>query len=520
VNVLLVNSNSTRCARSGYGLTPAPAGLICLASVLAKRGHRVKISQLYDHALPQDDESLPLLRREIESLLKGFAPDSIGISARNLGAARRPFNPFELIQYYSVFYDARIVRAFRMLCGAPIVMGGTAFSLEPGLYMGHARPDFGIVGEADESLPALLEALNCGQEPNNVPGLVTGSSNVDTVWQTCDHVRDLSIMGAGACDLVEDFGGRYYDPGGFAPIQTKRGCAMDCIYCTAPFFEGHAYRLRPMSHVIEEMKAYRDIWGARHFFFVDSTFNHPLSHAIEVCEAVLESGLRAKWFAEVTPAAISDELCRMMAKSGCIGATLTPDSCAESVLKSYGKAFGVAEVRNAVKLLKKHRIPFDTCLIIGGPGETEETFGQSIAFCSEHLRDDVVRFYDGMAITRRSRAFDIAVAEGLIDPSKRYADLVFQNDFRGVKAYDYFFPHVKKDRGSLLESVERACRGKRWLLTSKDYALDPVTDEFSLHPDILTRRGARPWWRGLRRRGTVIAASERTEAETQPDKQA
>ena len=497
MNILLVNSNITRCGRSGYGRTPAPTGLISLAGVLRSRGHRVKISQVHNHVLPQDEESLPLLRDELEALLERFAPDLIGISARNIGAARKPQNPFRLVQYFSVFYDARIVRAFRMLSRAPVVMGGTALTIEPTLYMRYAEPDFGMVGEGEESLPALAQALSCGGEPRNIPGVATCAADLDVVGKTCVHVQDLATVGVGACDVVEDFRNDYYVDGGLAPVQTKRGCPLKCIYCTARFFEGPKYRFRPIAHVIEEMRAYQRVWDVRHFFFVDSTFNHPLEHAIEVCDGILQAGLDVEWFSELTPAVLNDELCRLMVRSGCIGVTLTPDSCSESVLASYGKPFGMAEVENAVKLLKKHGIPFDTCLILGGPGETRETFAESVAFCSEHLRDNVVRFYDGMVITRRSTAFQIAVQEGLIDPSRPYEELVFHNDFRAVKGYEYCFPHVKEGRDELLRLVETSCRAKRWLLTSKDYLTDPGSGEFSLHPRVRVRRGDRPWWRGL-----------------------
>ena len=499
-NVLLVNSNITRCAKSGYGSTPAPAGLISLAGALIRHGHRVKIGQIHNHVLPQDDESLPLVREEIRVLMEGFSPDLIGISVRNVGAARKPANPLALIQYYSAFYDARLVRAFRMVSSAPIVMGGTAFSIEPGLYLKHAQPDFGLVGEAEESLPALASMLGSGEEPAGIPGLVRSATDMDSACAACGRVADLSTLGVGTCDVVENFAEEYYERGGFAPIQTKRGCPMDCVYCTTPFFEGRTYRYRPMTHVIEEMKAYRKSWGVRHFFIVDSTFNHPLEHAIEVCDGILQAALDVAWFTEVTPACITDELCRMMRKAGCIGVTLTPDSCAESVLKAYGKPFGMAEVRNALTLLKKHGIPFDTCLIIGGPGETEETFAESVAFCSEHLKDNVVRFYDGMIVTRRCGAFAIAVKEGLIDPSRPYENLVSENNFRAVKRYEYFFPHRDGNLKVLRESIADACRAKHWLLTSRDYVPDPETGEFSLRPEIHVEPGARPWWRGLIRK--------------------
>ncbi len=247
------------------------------------------------------------------------------------------------------------------------------------------------------------------------------------------------------------------------------------------------------------MRAYRDACGVRHFFIVDATFNHPLDRGLEVCEALIEADLGVEWFTELTPAAVTDELCRRMVRAGCIGVTLTPDACAEQTLRSYGKPFGMAEVRNAVTLLKAHGIPFDTCLILGGPGETERTLAESIAFCEEHLREDVVRFYDGMVLTTNSSGYRVAVDEGLIDPSRPYEDLVLGNDFRAVKAYHYFFPHVKDGRAELMAELDRRCRRGRWLLTGRDYAPDPATGETALSKSIHLQPGARPWWSGLRR---------------------
>jgi len=507
LNVLLVNGNVTRCARSGYGPTPAPAGLASLAGVLRRNGHSVWITQAASHVLPQDEESLPALRRELEAILARFSPDLIGISARNIGAARRPANPLNLLQYHSVFYDARLVRAFRMLTTAAVVMGGPAFSIEPRLYTKHAAPDFGLIGEAEESLLDLVEALEEGREPCGTKGLVEHPFERSADAVCCNQVGDLSFLGVGACDTTADFRSQYYEDGGFAPIQTKRGCAMNCIYCTTPWLEGNRYRFRPMNQVLEEMKRYQETWDVKHFFFVDSTFNHPPGHAMEVCDAILEAGLQVQWFAEVTPSTMDDKMAHAMKTAGCMGVTLTPDSCSEQVLKAYEKGFAVAEVANAVAVLKRHSIPFDTCLIVGGPGETRDTLAESIAFCSEHLANDVVRFCDGMVVTARSKAYDIAVSEGLIDPSVSYEELVSRNDFRGLKSYQYYFPHIKEGRSELLQWAQRVCAGKRWLLTSKDYIPDPQTGELALRPEVHTVPGARPWWRDLVRSGALKKAA-------------
>jgi hypothetical protein len=515
LNILLVNGNTTRCGRGVFTPTPGPAGLISLAGVLRRRGHRVQIRQVSEHVLPQDNESLPLARAELESILAEFSPDLIGISCRNIGAARQPANPFHLVQYYSVYYDERLVRLFHQLSRAPVVMGGSAFSIEPGLYLKYARPDFGLIGEAEESLAALAEALQRHETPRGIPGLVAGLADLDSARQNVGRVADLSAIGPGACDVVHDFPRHYYESGGYGQIQTKRGCPMNCIYCTTPWLEGRTYRYRPIEYAVEEMRAYRDVWGVRHFFFVDGTFNHPVDHALEVCEALLQANLGVEWYACVNPAAVPDELARAMKRAGCMGVTLTPDSCSDRVLKAYDKGFSTAEVAQAVGALQRHNIPIDTCIIIGGPGETRETVAESVTFCEEHLPGDVVRFYNGLVITNSCPAHGLGVSEGLIDPKRPYEDLVLGNDFRAARRYEYLFPHVKEDRRELLKWVAQVCRRRRWL-TSEDIVASRGTGEFHLRPEIHTEPGARPWWSGLERNAGAGQAAG-CSAKTAPD---
>jgi len=504
--VLLLNTNVTRCGRTGYPVTPAPAGLISLAGVLRRRGHDVRIVQLTSHVVAQDENEVPLVCGELAAALAGFEPDVIGISTRNVNAGRVPANPLRLVEYHSAFYDGRVVRACRRVSRAPVVMGGTGFSVEPGLCWAVARPDFGLVGEAEETLPALVEAIVAGRPTDAIQGLVTSRETVDAACRAPGRVADLATVGPGACDAVRGLREHYYAAGGLLPIQTKRGCAMECIYCPASFLEGHRYRFRPLEHVVEEVRAYQQVWGVRHFFFADPTFNHPVDHAVALCEALLSAGLDIEWFGEVTPACLPDRLVALMARAGCIGVTLGLDSGSDRVLASYRKPFRVGEAREALAVLRCHGISFDASVIFGGPGETLETVAETVAFCEEHLRDVVVRFFDGMYIPPHTRVHQLAAAEGLINPETPYEDLVLANDFRRVKRYEYFFPHAAEPQRALRERLARACRGERWLLSGKDCVPDPGTGELVFGPDIVVESGARPWWRGLHRSGGGAAA--------------
>ena len=79
---------------------------------------------------------------------------------------------------------------------------------------------------------------------------------------------------------------RYQRHGATIPIQTKRGCVYKCIYCTYRNVEGWGYRTRDPELVADEIEELKAKAGIHHFDFVDSTFNSPPGHALQVCEAI------------------------------------------------------------------------------------------------------------------------------------------------------------------------------------------------------------------------------------------
>src|SRR5690606_10391603 len=114
------------------------------------------------------------------------------------------------------------------------------FSVMPRELMLALRPDFGISGEGEAAFPALVEALEAGSE-------FSGIANLH--WFEDEQLRigppgpflaldELPVPDRG---LADD---RYYERFGIESVQTKRGCPLQCDYCTYPRIEGRAGRLR------------------------------------------------------------------------------------------------------------------------------------------------------------------------------------------------------------------------------------------------------------------------------------
>jgi radical SAM superfamily enzyme YgiQ (UPF0313 family) len=87
---------------------------------------------------------------------------------------------------------------------------------------------------------------------------------------------------------------RYEREGGTWPIQSKRGCPLTCSYCVYPLIEGRRPRLREAREAVDEIEQMLADVRPRAFEFVDSTFNVPARHAIELCEEIIRRRVRTQ----------------------------------------------------------------------------------------------------------------------------------------------------------------------------------------------------------------------------------
>src|SRR5207253_8618210 len=75
----------------------------------------------------------------------------------------------------------------------------------------------------------------------------------------------------------------YFDRGGMANLQTKRGCHYKCTYCAYPVIEGRGMRLRGPASIAASVRSMVDDLGLQQLFIVDRMFNAPGGYAERVC---------------------------------------------------------------------------------------------------------------------------------------------------------------------------------------------------------------------------------------------
>jgi radical SAM superfamily enzyme YgiQ (UPF0313 family) len=388
MKVLLISANTEQ-----INMPTLPLGLACVAASTRKAGHEVTYLDL-------------MAKKDVQAVVKetmeGLSPDVVGISVRNVDDQDMA-NPDFLLEPVK-----EIVATCRSLSTAPVVLGGAGYSIYPQSALEYLGADMGIQGEGERSFPLLLDRIEEGSDLSTTPGLYLPGSglqaerdfvrNLDESPFPEDHLWSSSFITGDA-----EF---------WVPFQTRRGCPLNCSYCSTAIIEGKSLRKRTAALVVKEISR-QSMKGFSRFYFVDNTFNLPLSYARELCQLLVQQGVDITWRCILYPWKIDEELVKLMARAGCKEVALGFESGFEPVLHALKKRFNPQEVRRISRMLADYGVHRMGFLLLGGPGETRESVEQSLIF-ADSLNLEMVKVSSGIRIYPHTAVARIAVEEGFI----------------------------------------------------------------------------------------------------------
>jgi len=352
-SVLLVNPNQMKPP-------VAPLALDYLASALGGSGFEVDLLDLcfYEDFAP-----------EIDRYLASNSVFAIAITLRNTD------DTCFATQDFFVPRLKEMIGCLRAHTSAPLILGGSGFSIMPEAILQYCGLDLGIWGEGEYSLPLLLSKIVAGEDYHGVPGLVYRDAK--GFHRNAPKYLDLKNMPTPERNTVDNR--RYFLDGGMGSVEAKRGCPKRCIYCADPLAKGRRLRRRSPRSVVDEIEALLRM-GIDHFHFCDSEFNFPLGHAQEICLEIVSRGLGSKvrWYAYCSPAPFSEELATLFPKAGCAGINFGVDSANDQMLRTLDRDFTVEDVARTAQLCHCQGIVFLYDLLLGGPGETSDSLRETI----------------------------------------------------------------------------------------------------------------------------------------------
>ncbi len=344
-----------------------PLGLLYVMAATPERHEKVLVDLCFERS-----PEAALRRRLLE-----VQPDLVAVGLRNIQN-----NDYSGIGD-NVDYYAGLVRAAREASDAPVVVGGSGFSVMPAELMARLGADFGISGEGEAAFPALAEALETTPAGREAALGRIGNLHRFVEGQVVSNPADRAFLDMNALPVPDRSlaDPRYYERYAIDSVQTKRGCPLLCEYCTYPVIEGRVGRARRPAAVVDEMFACLEQQpGIRHFFVVDSVFNLPRAHAKNVCRELIERGWQVPWTCYANPLGFDREMAALAREAGCAGMEIGSDSGVDDVLKRLRKGFTTDQIRAIHDLCKAEGVRDCHTFILGTRGETLDDVKRTLDF--------------------------------------------------------------------------------------------------------------------------------------------
>jgi radical SAM superfamily enzyme YgiQ (UPF0313 family) len=293
-------------------------------------------------------------------------------------------------------FDENVQKQDYSLLPVPDLVGITSFTSQ-------ADRAYAIAHEFKQrGVPVVMGGIHATMCPDEagqrVTSVVTGEA--ESVWK--DVLDDwgkgrLKPVYAGTHEPLNNTPIARHDliPTGyrFGSIQTTRGCPLSCSFCSVTTFNGSHYRHRPIAQVIEE---YRTILE-KLVLMVDDNFigtrKDHIDHTKELLRAIIASGIRKQWIAQVTINFGDDpELLALASKAGCVGVFIGLETTSAEGLEEIHKRFNIRkidDIRNAIGRIHRNGISVVGSFIMGLDIDKKDV-GREIAAAAQRYSLDAL----------------------------------------------------------------------------------------------------------------------------------
>jgi len=239
--------------------------------------------------------------------------------------------------------------------------------------------DFVIKGEAETSIPIILDRIQNGSDISDISGVVTrGKENENDSF--FEDVHTLPFPAWEEMDIYQYGGCQPHEGKLELPVLTGRGCPFECVFCCKQ--SGSNCRRREVGSVIEEIERNIRDFGCEAISFLDETFVLDQKWIREFIEKMNTSGInkKIKWACTTRVNSISLELIREMKRAGCYYIFYGFESSNRNVLRIIKKGILPEQMIDAVRLSKQVGIVPSGSFIIGLPGDTKNSILETIEF--------------------------------------------------------------------------------------------------------------------------------------------
>lgn len=234
------------------------------------------------------------------------------------------------------------------------------------------------VREGEQTLVRLLDALKSGQDPATVPNLAFKRDNDFVITP---KEREVNPLESNMIDYPRFADA--YRPSGWANVRISDGCPYACGFCAFPEHGNERYVLMSLDRIERELDSIHASGAISHIFFIDATMNVPRKKFKEILRLMIRKQYGLKWHCFFRCDQTDEETIWLMRDAGCIGVFLGLESANATVLRNMDKTAHKEDFYRTLPWFKAAGLRQMVSVLVGFPGETIETFRETLDFIEE-----------------------------------------------------------------------------------------------------------------------------------------
>ncbi|MBU0633600.1 MAG: B12-binding domain-containing radical SAM protein [Candidatus Omnitrophica bacterium] len=341
-----------------------PLSLAYVAAILERAGHRV---------IMVDANALGLSKADTAGILDKFKPDILAFR----------------MDAYQFHQTLEWIRYLKQKIAVPVIAGGINFLNYARESLSYKEIDYGIVGEAVESLPKLVLAIQNKEEISGIEGAAYRNEYGDIVINPAGRENigfDLYPFPARHLLPNEKYYSFVSQAKNFTIMVTSKGCPYKCKFCAIaklPYLE------RSPENVVQEIEECYKKFNIREIDIFDAVFFLNKKRVFDICEKIIKRNIKIKWTCRSRVDLVDEELLKLAASAGCRCIFYGIESADQRILNAINKEINLRQVEQAIKLSKKHGIQTLGFFMLGNPGETKDTIRRTVSFAKRLSLDFV-----------------------------------------------------------------------------------------------------------------------------------
>jgi len=378
--LLICPSTETACSSP----QEYPLGLLYLDAVLNKN-HNVMVKNYYSENFAY---ALDALLGEIIS----FKPDIVGFNCMTMNRT-------------ACFNMTKIIKELEP--SIKVILGGVHASSMYKQILDNLPVDIIVIGEGEQAIVDIadnkpLEDIFGIAYKDKESGLFVFNEKIN------QHITDLDSIPFPRHELFKE----QIERTKCARMMTSRGCPYGCKYCSTSAYWGRRWRPRSAANVVAEIE---DILVKMPFveeiFFYDDTFTVDNQRVIDICDMLINKGIKLRLKCSARVDRVSREMLIKMKEAGFVDIAYGIESGSAKILEAMDKHITKEQIKYAVDLTNEVGLTWHGYMLVGFPGETWETINESVEFMKT-LKNFDIDAVSPLEIYPNTKVYEMALEKG------------------------------------------------------------------------------------------------------------